>query len=241
MRLIAPSLISLSLLLAGLAFGAQSTNTVAQPKDPFAAKRSVAAKTDYLLFLPSGYETSTNNWPLILFLHGSGECGTNLNLVKRNGTPKYVLTHLDFPFILVAPQTQGGWDARPLMTVLEDVSRQYRVENSQIYLTGLSLGGGGTWALAAKYPEKFAAIVPVSGVGDPGSAKQLATLPIWVFHGGKDPIISVDWSRKMVAALQTNGGTVKYTEYPGAKHNIWARTYNNPDLYAWLLNQKRAP
>ena len=109
-RRITPYLVSVLLLLAGLTFGAEPTNTVSQPKNPFTAKSSAAAKLDYLLFLPPAYETSTRNWPLMLFLHGSGECGTNLDLVLRNGPPKFVLSHPDFPFILVAPQTKGGWD-----------------------------------------------------------------------------------------------------------------------------------
>ena len=239
MRLIAPSLVSTLLLLAGLACGEEPTNAVVQPPDRFEAKTSATAKMDYLLFLPPGYEKAGRNWPLILFLHGSGECGTNLDLVKRHGPPKFVLSHPDFPFILVAPQTRGGWDNHALMALLDDVAGKYRVESSQIYLTGLSLGGGGAWSLAAAHPEKFAAVVPVSGVGDPAAAAKLATLPIWVFHGEKDTIISVEWSRKMVAAIKAAGGTINYTEYPGANHNIWARTYNDPDLYFWLLDQKR--
>jgi len=236
---IATSLISALLLMASLTFAAKPPASVVQPEDHFVAKSSVVAKIDYLLFLPTGYEKPERNWPLILFLHGAGECGTNLDLLKRNGPPKFVLSHPDFPFILVSPQTKGGWDTHTLIDLLDDVVSKYRVERSQIYLTGLSMEGGGTWNLAAAHPERFAAVVPVSGVGDPAAAKKLATLPIWVFHGAKDPIISVEWSRKMVAAIKSAGGTINYTEYPEAKHNIWAKTYNNPELYAWLLAQKR--
>jgi predicted peptidase len=205
----------------------------------FQAKSSGAAKLDYLLFLPAGYEKPERKWPVLLYLHGSGECGTNLNLLKRNGPTKYVLTHPDFPLILVSPQTRGGWDARSLIALLADVVRKYRVETTQIYLTGLSMGGAGAWTLAAAHPEKFAAVVPVSGVGDPSMATKLATVPIWVFHGAQDQIISVEWSRKMVAAIKAAGGTINYTEFPKAKHNIWAKTYNNPELYTWLLSQKK--
>jgi predicted peptidase len=227
------------LLLTNIAFPKERPAGVAPQEDHFQAKRSSAAKMDYLLFLPPGYEKSERKCPLLLFLHGAGECGTNLNLLKRNGPTKYVLSHPDFPFILVSPQTTGGWYERSLSALLDDVVSNYRVEKSEIYLTGLSMGGGGAWSLAAAHPERFAALVPVSGVGDTAAAGKLASLPIWVFHGAKDTIISVEWSRKMVAAIKGAGGTVKYTEFPNAKHNIWAKTYNAPELYSWLLAQKR--
>jgi predicted peptidase len=216
----------------------QPTN-VTPEQDRLTTQSSTAAKLEYLLFLPSDYGKSGRKWPLMVFLHGAGECGTNLNLLKRNGPTKYVLTHPEFPFILVSPQTRGGWDDSSVTALLDDVLRRYRVERSQVFLTGLSMGGCETWRLAAKYPERFAAVVPVSGVGDPETARKLATVPIWAFHGGRDQIISVECSRKMVAAITSAGGSVKYTEYPNAKHNIWAKTYNNPELYGWLLAQKR--
>jgi predicted peptidase len=226
-------------LIAGVAFAEQRSSGDPKQQDSFEVKNSAAAKMGYLLFLPQGYETSQRKWPLLLFLHGAGECGTNLNLLKRNGPTKYVLSHPEFPFILVAPQTKGGWDFRSVMALLNETVGSYRVETSQIYLTGLSMGGSGTWSVAAAHPERFAAIVPVSGVGDPAMASKFMALPTWVFHGAQDPVISVEWSRKMVAAIKAAGGTVKYTEYPKAKHNVWARTYNNPELYSWLLAQKR--
>ncbi len=226
-------------LLVDLTFAQERPTVAAQKEDCFQAKSSAAARMDYLLFLPAAYEKPERKWPLLLYLHGSGECGTNLNLLKRNGPTKYVLSHPEFPIILVSPQTRGGWDVRALTALLDDVVSKYHVERNQIYLTGLSMGGGGTWSLAASHPERFAAVVPVSGVGDPAAASRLATLPIWVFHGGWDQIISVDWSRKMVAAIKAAGGTINYTEFPKSKHNIWAKTYNNPELYTWLLAQKR--
>ena len=131
-------------------------------------------------------------WPLMLFLHGAQESGTNLASLKKNGPPKYVETHPGFPFILVSPQYHSGndWDKNTLMALLDDVIGKYRVDTRRIYLTGLSMGGSATWSLAAAHPGRFAAIVPVSGVGNPADAKKLAALPIWVFHGAKDTIIS---------------------------------------------------
>jgi predicted peptidase len=239
MNFIVLSLISTRFLMAGLVFAAELPATGVQQESHFETRSPVAAKIDYLLFLPQDYERSVQRWPLLLYLHGGGESGTNLAKLKRNGPPKFVKSNPDFPFILVSPQTQNGWDSRTLTALLDNVISRYRVDTRRVYLTGLSMGGGGTWALAAAHPERFAAVVPVSGVGNPTDATKLAALPIWVFHGGKDTIISVEYSRKMVAAIKAAGGNVKYTEYPEAHHNIWARTYDNPELYKWLLAQKR--
>ena len=175
----------------------------------------------------------------MLCLHGAGECGTNLDLLKRNGPPKYVLSHPDFPFILVSPQSKGGWDLHVLIALLDEVVSKYRVDRSQIYLTGLSMGGGGAWNLAAAHPERFAAVVPVSGVGDPAAARKLATLPIWVFHGAKDDLVPLQASQEMVDALREVGNAAKFTIYPDAGHDSWTPTYNNPALFDWFLNQKR--
>src|SRR6478752_5003271 len=133
---LAPPLIPVLLLMASLSLAEDRPAVVVPRADHFEAKSSVAAKMDYLLFLPPGYESPQPNWPLMLYLHGAGECGTNLDLLKRNGPPKYVLSHPDFPFILVSPQTKGGWDLHALMAFLDDVVSKYRVERSQIYLTG---------------------------------------------------------------------------------------------------------
>jgi predicted peptidase len=229
------------LLAANPAFAAEPPATGIQQELHFETQGPVAAKIGYLLFLPQGYETSKQPWPLMLFLHGAQESGTNLASVKRHGPPKYVETHPGFPFILVSPQYHSGndWDKNTLMALLDDVMGKYRVDARRVYLTGLSMGGSATWSLAAAHPERFAAIVPVSGVGDPADARKLAALPIWVFHGAKDTIISAEWSRKMVAAIRAEGGNVKYTEFPDARHNIWSKTYNNSKLYKWLLAQKR--
>ena len=239
MNFIIVSLVSTWFLLANLVFAAEPPATGVQQENHFETRIPVPAKIDYLLFLPRGYEKSNQPWPLMLYLHGGGESGTNLAQLKRNGPPKYVESHPEFPLILVSPQTMSGWDLRTLTALLDGVVRRYRVDTRRIYLTGLSMGGGETWALAAAHPERFAAIVPVSGVVDPADARKLTAMPIWVFHGAKDPIVSVEYSRKMVAAIKAAGGNVKYTEYPDAYHNIWKRTYDNPELYQWLLAQKR--
>jgi predicted peptidase len=235
-----PSLVSTLALLAAPAFAAELPATPVQLEKHFEAQVKVTAKIDYLLFLPQGYEQSKQRWPLMMFLHGSGESGTNLAKVKTHGPPKVVESKPDFPFILVSPQSAGrGWNSDTLNALLDDVIRKYRVDKSRVYLTGLSMGGYGTWSLAAAHPEKFAAIVPICGGGNPADAKKLVGLPIWVFHGAKDPTVPVQRSREMVEAIKAAGGNVKLTEYPEAGHDCWTETYDNPELYTWLLAQKR--
>ena len=178
MSFIVPSLVSTLILVVSLALGAEPAASGVQQEKHFETRRPVAVKVDYLLFLPQGYEKSQQRWPLMLFLHGGGESGTNVADVKRNGPPRYVESHPEFPFILVSPQTKSGWDIRTPMALLDDVVGRYRVDTRRIYLTGVSMGGGATWALAAMYPQRFAAIVPVSGVSNPADARKLAAMPI---------------------------------------------------------------
>jgi predicted peptidase len=240
MKMIVPALVSTGILLANLALAVDPPANAVQQEKHFEAQGPVAAKIDYLLFLPQGYQESKQSWPLMLFLHGSGESGTNLAKVKAHGPPKIVETKPDFPFILVSPQSpRRGWTNQTLMALLDDVIANYRVDTNRIYLTGLSMGGFGTWSLAAAHPEKFAAIIPICGGGKTADAQKLAALPIWVFHGAKDPTVPVERSREMVAAIKAAGGNVKYTEYPEGKHDCWTETYNNPEIYTWLLAQKR--
>jgi predicted peptidase len=228
------------LLLANPVYAEDPPATGVQQEKHFEAQSPSTAKIGYLLFLPQGYEKSKETWPLILFLHGSGESGTNLAKVKKHGPPKFVETDPGFPFILVSPQSPGhGWNNGTLMALLDDVASHYRVDPRRIYLTGLSMGGYGTWSLAAAHPERFAAIVPVSGGGKTDDAQKLAALPIWAFHGAKDPTVPVERSREMVEAVRAAGGHVNYTEYPEAKHDCWTETYTNAELYKWLLAQKR--
>jgi predicted peptidase len=229
-------------LLAGLTASAPGQQTAtSQEAKHFEETIKVTAKIDYLLFLPEGYGKTKHRWPLMLFLHGSGESGTNLTKVKAHGPPKIVDSKLDFPFILVSPQSPGrGWDPDILNALLDQITSKYRVDKDRVYLTGLSMGGYGTWALAAEHPEKFAAIVPICGGGNPADAKKLAKLPIWVFHGAKDPTVPVERSKEMVEAIKNAGGDAKLTIYPEAGHDSWTETYDNPQLYTWLLEHKRS-
>jgi predicted peptidase len=203
---------------------------------------TVKATINYLLYLPEGYGKDDRAWPLVLFLHGASESGSDLNKVKTHGPPKLAAGGKDLPFILVAPQSaRRGWDPATLNALLDDVVATHKVDRDRIYVTGLSMGGYGTWALAAAYPERFAAVVPICGGGNPADAGKLKDLPIWVFHGGKDRVVPPSQSEDMVKALKEKGAAnIKYTLYPEAGHDSWTEAYNDPELYQWLLRQKRA-
>lgn len=196
---------------------------------------------NYLLALPEGYAADTaRKWPLVLFLHGSGESGNDLEKVKVHALPKLVEGGKKFPFIVVSPQSSGfGWDAEQLFRMLLDIKKKYRVDDDRVYLTGLSMGGFGTWALATRHPEMFAAIAPICGGGNPEEAWKIRYVPVWCFHGAKDNVVPITASRRMIDALKPLNPAVKFTVYPEAGHDSWTETYNNDSLYTWLLAQSR--
>lgn len=203
-------------------------------------KKSDKAGLSYLLYLPPDHDKSDKKFPLILFLHGRGECGTDLKKVKIHGPPKNVEKQRDFEFIVVSPQAATpGWKTESLLKLLDEIEANYKVDKDRVYVTGLSMGGFGTWSLAAAAPERFAAIVPICGGGDPKTAAKLKSLPIWVFHGAKDTAVVLKRSEDMVEALKTAGNEPKFTVYPNAGHDSWTVTYNNAELYKWLLSHKR--
>jgi predicted peptidase len=175
-----------------------------------------------------------------------GERGDDLELVKIHGIPKIVKTQKDFPFIAVSPQcpTEYVWRDKKMLQAIESlilkIIKNYRIDKTRVYVTGLSMGGYGTWALAARRPDLFAAAVPICGGGDPATVNVLKNLPIWVFHGGLDKVVLPEESEKMVRALEKAGGKVRYTLYPEAYHDSWIETYDNPALYDWMLSKRKA-
>ncbi len=195
----------------------------------------------YLLYLPADYEKQDEDWPLILFLHGAGERGDSLAKVKVHGPPKHIEKGEKFPFIIVSPQCleDQRWSTEDLDALLNDVCRHYRIDEDRIYVTGLSMGGHGTWAMAIEYPDRFAAIAPICGRGKPDRAELIKHIPAWVFHGARDAIVPLEKSQDMVEALKNAGGNVKFTIYPEAGHDSWTETYNNPELFDWFLSHKR--
>jgi predicted peptidase len=195
----------------------------------------------YLLYLPEDYEKQ-ESWPLMLFLHGAGERGNDLELVKKHGPPRLIAEGKDFPFIVVSPQCPKdmSWEPIELVALLDDISSKYKVDADRICVTGLSMGGFGSWRLAAYIPQRLAAIAPICGGGETFWTKRFVHLPVWAFHGAKDTGVPLERSEAMVDALTKNGGDAKLTIYPEAGHDSWTVTYNDPALYEWMLAQKRS-
>lgn len=233
-------LVALAALMPGIARAQKPGEQSAQNLEKTITK---VVKANYLLYLPKEYGKETDKkWPLILFLHGSGESGSDLEKVKRHGPPKLIAAGKEFPFIIVSPQAPSprvGWQVETLNTLLDDVIAKYSVDQDRVYLTGLSMGGFGTWALASANPERFAAIAPICGGGQPFMARRLRDIPVWVFHGAKDPTVPVKMSEDMVDALKKAGADVKFTVYPEAGHDCWTATYDNPELFTWFLSHTR--
>ena len=196
----------------------------------------------YLLYLPPGYPGAQKQWPLLLFLHGAGERGDDLELVKRNGPPKMIEEGTDFPFIMVSPQVATGqiWDRDTLFHLLQKLKKQLRVDSERIYLTGLSMGGFGAWDLALTYPGEFAALIPICGGANPIRACFLKEMAIWVFHGEDDGVVPAYRSTELATRLERcSHSAFRCTIYPNTRHNSWTRTYHNPAVWKWLLQQRR--
>lgn len=202
----------------------------------------------YFLYLPQDFEKEqSQTWPVVIFLHGAGERGSDLTLVGKHGLMQQVLEGREFPFIIVAPQcpVDYTWDRSldELDCLLAAIFHDYPVDLGQIYLTGLSMGGYGTWHWAARHPRAFAALVPICGgamplTGFPQKVAVLKDVPIWVFHGDDDQVVPVKQSEQLVEVLQGLDAPVRFTRYPGIGHNSWSRAYAEPELIPWLLAQR---
>lgn len=236
-----PNLLVL-LALAQMAAGVPAA--LCQETSQKAAKLSVQVpvEMDYLLYLPKEYDKK-DKWPLLLFLHGSGERGNNLELVKVHGPPKLIAQGKEFPFVVVSPQCPKDrlWQPTELLALIDDLCKTQKIDQDRIYVTGLSMGGFGTWELASYAPDRIAAIAPICGGGEVYWARMFKNVPVWAFHGAKDEGVKLERSEVMIDALKKQGANPKFTVYPEAGHDAWTETYNNPELYEWFLAQKRAP
>jgi len=199
----------------------------------------------YSVFVPHGYD-GKRQIPAILFLHGAGETGTDgIRPTKVGIGPAIRKREKTFPFLTIFPQSQRGlWQARSqdgarAIAILDDAMRNYAIDRRRIHLTGISMGGYGTWSLAAAYPERWASIVPICGGGNPGDAERIKHLPCWAFHGAEDEIIPVEESREMIEALRAAGGNPRYTEFAKTGHNSWDPAYAMPELYEWLAGNAK--
>lgn len=206
----------------------------------FEKEIKLTLSANYLLYLPKEYDQSNDEFPLALFLHGAGERGTDIEKVKIHGLPRLINERKDFPFIVVSPQCPDNmfWNTDLLAALLDEIEANYRVDKNRMYVTGLSMGGHGTWSLAIAQPNRFAAIAPICGWSNPTMACTIKHVPIWVFHGAKDVVVPLSASEQMVEKLKSCNDDVKFTIYPEANHDSWTETYNNEELYNWFLQHK---
>lgn len=210
--------------------------------------RAGATTYRYVVYVPFDW-TPERAWPVILFLHGVGERGTDGLRQSEVGLGRAIRMNADrVPAIVVFPQLQPeqrwlGEPAEAAMQALDEAIEEFNGDPQRLYLTGLSLGGFGVWHLALAHPDRFAAIVPVcGGVGaetPAAAARKLRDVPVWLFHGADDDIIPVAESRRMDVAMRRAGADVRYTEYKGVAHNSWERAYAEPELWPWLFTQRR--
>jgi predicted peptidase len=231
------------IMMSGHAF-AQTTRP-AQKVERFSARITIEVDLNHLVFLPADYgKDPDKRWPLMIFLHGAGERGNDIEKVKAWGPPKLVEQRPDFPFVLISPQCAEGkwWEPAAVNALLDKALATYHVDSDRVYLTGISMGGFGTWATAMAYPERFAAIVPICGGGDVWRAQRLKDMPIWAFHGDKDKLVPVERSIEMIEAVKKAGGIeAKLTRYPEVGHDSWKQAYDTPGLYEWMLSHSRKP
>jgi predicted peptidase len=237
-----------SLLLG--CFSAMTAPLSAETPVPGAlAKATATVKNDsgststigYWTYLPKAAKPAAG-WPLLVFLHGSGERGSDLNLVKKHGPPKLAGQKPELEsFLMLAPQCPSGrwWDTVAVKDLIDQTLAAQPIDRSRIYLTGISMGGYATWTLLKDHPEFMAAAVPICGAGDPTAVARFKTVPIWTFHGDQDPSVPVQRSIDMVEALKKEKGNIKFTLYEGVTHDCWTRTFDNPDLYSWLLEHRK--
>lgn len=237
---------------------------------PFAAKSSRALASDtpsgfldktisddagehkYVLYVPPSYDPA-KRWPAILFLHGSGERGTdNRRQINQGLGPAIRKDPGRCPAIVIFPQAESKdlipvnvWaptapDGKRALAILDRTLDEYSIDTDRIYLTGISMGGIGTWKQAIADPKRWAALVPICGGGDQQEAHRIAHLPVWCFHGTADTTVPIAFSRIMIQAIQKAGGTPRFTEYPEVGHASWRPAYDEPELWSWLFAQRRA-
>lgn len=195
----------------------------------------------HVVYSPRDPYASEKRWPLLIFLHGVGERGNDLKIAAGQALPRMLKFRHTFPFVTVVPQCREGeyWIPSMVEELIPVVAGNYKIDEDRIYLTGISMGGYGVWMTAINYPDRFAAIAPICGGGEPGQTSAIRDIPVWTFHGAKDPVVPVSETEKMVEALKKAGGNVKFTLYPDGGHDVWTETYKNEDLYTWLLSHDR--
>jgi predicted peptidase len=255
--------IALFLCLLGCLLMSAENAPAADALDHFSArtyKNEKQAVLLYRLMQPEGYQAE-KKYPLVIFLHGAGERGNDNFAQLKHGMRDFASdeNRKKYPAFVIAPQcpTNQKWvdvdwskdsstmpkePAPSMQLTLELIAalqKEFSIDASRIYITGLSMGGYGSWDALQRHPEIFAAGAPICGGGDPAHAVKFKNVPVWAFHGDQDTAVKVNRSREMIAALKAAGATPKYTEYPGVGHDSWSATYKNPEFYTWLFEQQK--
>ena len=199
---------------------------------------SRTVKDNFLLYLPRGYLKTETQWPLLVFLHGSGSAIQDIEKIRSTGPPRLFEEGMNSDFVLLAPQLHANlpWDVERTHALIKKIVSKYQIDKSRIYITGLSRGGFGNWELAVEHPELFAGIVPISARDIP-AVERLASSNLWIFHGGDDDGVPWQGSQFMYSRLDKAGSNVQFTLYEGVGHNAWDRAYGDPSLWQWLLAQ----
>ncbi|MCH2043556.1 MAG: prolyl oligopeptidase family serine peptidase [Saprospiraceae bacterium] len=215
----------------------------AQDEPDIQAVKNKTLPYQYWVHYPKGYHDKINKkkkYPLVMYLHGRSIMGTDLEKVKRYGVIYEIIRGLELDFIVIAPQCQKGWENSKLIEILDYAENNYRVNQQEVYLTGMSMGGYGAWYLAGAHPDRFAAVAPVAGGGRTKDAENLKNLPHWVFHGSKDKPVPIEESKKMVKAIRAAGNKeVKFTIRNDWGHSEAIRAFRMPELYSWFLQHQR--
>ncbi len=200
---------------------------------------------EYLIYFPDDYHDEDKKFPLVLFLHGAGERGHNVDLVKKHGIPKRIEEGENFPFITIAPQCRDGiwWSYTENIYILEKLMQNIlldlRVDKKRVYGTGLSMGGFGILELALSIPSLFTALVPICGGTITNNLQHLEKMPIWMFHGAEDDVIPIESSLLIYEYLKEKNENIHLTVYPNIMHDSWTITYENKEIYEWLLSFKK--
>jgi predicted peptidase len=217
----------------------------AEPKFEDKSIEINGAALKYQVCVPAGYDGS-RPMALILFLHGSGEQGDDGAKQSSVGLGPAIKADPAAwaPFITVLPQkpkARDGWPAHEalMLGVVEKTKKEYKIDEKRLYLTGLSMGGNGSWILAGKHPGMWAAVAPICGWGKPADAPKLKDLPVWAFHGDKDTAVPLKGSQDMIDAIKAAGGDPKLSVYPGVGHNSWDKAYREEKLGEWFLLHSR--
>lgn len=209
--------------------------------DPAPGRQSARSEsgTSYLLYLPAAHEKEPA-WPMILFLHGGGERGEDLSLVRREGLPRLLERLPDFPFVVVSPQESKSrrWTSEALVELVDDAAAKYRVDRTRVYATGLSSGAAAALELAAAYPSRIAAVAVASPNRLPKDVCRLKSVPVWMFHNAGDPRIPASRIRRFERSIAGCGGEVRVTLYDRGRHDSWTETYDRRDLYEWFRTHR---